>query len=60
MEVELELELEVKLEDVELEEEFTPREANGQSSISSMSTNASPSSSRPLVQFSEISGLINA
>jgi hypothetical protein len=60
LDVELELELEVKLEDVELEEEFTPRGDNEQSSISSMSTNASPSSSRPLVQFSEISGLINA
>ena len=60
MNVELELELEVRLEDVELEEEFTPRGANEQSSISSMSTNVSPSSSRPLVQFSEISGLINA
>jgi hypothetical protein len=57
--VELELELEVRLEDVELEEEFTPR-GDTQSSISSMSTNVSPSSSRPLVQFSEISGLINA
>ena len=56
---ELELELEVRLEDVELEEEFTPR-GDTQSSISSMSTNVSPSSSRPLVQFSEISGLINA
>jgi hypothetical protein len=56
--VELELELEVRLEDVELEE-FTPR-GDTQSSISSMSTNVSPSSSRPLVQFSEISGLINA
>jgi hypothetical protein len=55
----LELELEVRLEDVELEEEFTPR-GDTQSSISSMSTNVSPSSSRPLVQFSEISGLINA
>ena len=60
MDVELELELEVRLEDVELEDEFTPRGANEQSSISSMSINASPSSSRPLVQFSEISGLINA
>ena len=59
MNVELELELEVRLEDVELEEEFTPR-GDTQSSISSMSTNVSPSSSRPLVQFSEISGLINA
>jgi hypothetical protein len=57
--VELELELEVRLEDVELEEEFTPP-GDTQSSISSMSTNVSPSSSRPLVQFSEISGLINA
>ena len=60
MDVELELELEVRLEDLELGEEFTPRGANEQSSISSMSTKASPSSSRPLVQFSEISGLINA
>jgi hypothetical protein len=60
MDVELELELEVRLEDVELEDEFTPRGANEQSSISSISISASPSSSRPLVQVSEISGLINA
>ena len=59
MNVELELELEVRLEDVELEEEFTPR-GDTQSSICSMSTNVSPSSSRTLVQFSAISGVINA
>jgi hypothetical protein len=60
MDVVLELELEVRLEGVELREEFTPRGANEQSSISPVSTKASPSSSRPLVQFSEISGLMNA